>query len=79
MSNQPSPLFEELSGLLIDLADGGAVTVRGSAFRSARTGRPINVVDGIPNFFVPAEVSPPRGIENATEVVKAFYEETPFQ
>jgi SAM-dependent methyltransferase len=73
-----SPLFEELPDLLVDPASGDPVAVQGSMFRAARTGRVIDVVDGIPNLFVPAEVPPGKEVEDVTEIVKAFYEETPF-
>ena len=76
--DRPSPLFEELSGLLMDPVDGSTVAVQGSTFRSTRTGRAIDVTDGIPNLFVPAEFPPGKSVKDVTEMVKAFYEETPF-
>jgi len=36
------------------------------------------LTDGIPNFFFPATFPAGKGIRNVTDLVKAFYEETPF-
>ena len=78
VSDRPSPIFEEVAGLLVDPASGDAVTVQGGEFRVARDSRTIPVTDGIPNLFVPAELPPGTGISDVTDIVKSFYEETPF-
>ena len=44
----------------------------------SQDGRQISVIDGIPNFFVPADFDAKSRWADVTEVVKAFYEETPF-
>src|SRR5262245_44995432 len=78
ISADPSPLFEENEGILVDPADGSAMRVKGSSFAASGTGRRIELVDGIPNFFVPSDFTFGQGISDVTERVKAFYEETPF-
>jgi SAM-dependent methyltransferase len=52
---------------LIAAADG---------FRSAESGRHYPMIDGIPNLFVP--LGPDAADRDVTEIVKAFYEKTPF-
>jgi SAM-dependent methyltransferase len=74
----PASLFEEHSAILEDPASGDAVRVRDGQFTAVSTGRRIDVTDGIPNFFVPTEHSAGSTLEDVTETVKAFYEETPF-
>src|SRR6185503_21321764 len=78
ISTTPSSLFEEVADILIDPASGDAITVRDATFTASTTRREISVVDGIPNFFVPAEFPPGKGLSDVTDMVRAFYEETPF-
>jgi len=73
-----SQLFAEHAEILIDPADGGAIRVRDAEFLPATGGRPIEVVDGIPNFFVPADWNRESSFPDVTEIVKGFYEDTPF-
>ena len=77
VSPTPSPLFAEHAGILVDPATGGEIRVENGEF-TAIGGRRIGVVDGIPNFFVPADLDAGSALQDVTEMVKAFYEETPF-
>ena len=77
ISPVPSAVFQEFAGMLIDPAGGDGFSVSGGEFVASRSGRRLQVIDGIPNFFVPSEAAP-GGPEDVTEMVKAFYEETPF-
>lgn len=72
-----------LAGLLRDGADllacpvtGAALAFDGDGFVAAGTGRRYPVDDGIPRLFVP--VGPEMAERDVTELVKAFYEATPF-
>ena len=79
VSASASPLFAEHAAILRDPADGSDIAVRGQGdFVAVSTGRRIDVVDGIPNFFVPADFAPGSDLKDVTETVRAFYEETPF-
>lgn len=78
MNSEPSSLFAELADILQDPASGDAIQVRGGEFFAATAGRRIEVTDGIPNFFVPTTFPEGKGLRDVTELVKAFYEETPF-
>ncbi len=78
ISIEPSPLFAEFAEILADPQTGDPVNVRNGLFVTLNTGRRIDVTDGIPNFFVPTEYSPDKGMPDVTEIVKSFYEETPF-
>jgi SAM-dependent methyltransferase len=71
-------LFGEFAGILVDPATGEPVRIEGGALAGAESGHPIPVADGIPNFFVPAQSASRPNLEEVTEMVKAFYEETPF-
>ena len=78
ISQEPSPLFGEHAGILMDPATSEQIRVAGGAFVTDSSGRRIDLVDGIPNFFVPAGWDPKSPLQDVTEMVKAFYEETPF-
>ncbi len=80
ISTAPSALFEEFADILVDPASGDAIKVRDAIFQMSTTGRKLSVVDGIPNFFVgpPSGFSPENALQDLTEMMKAFYEETPF-
>lgn len=78
ISPAPSSLFAELAEMLIDPASGEAVRVERRKFVAAASGRRIDLVDGIPNFFVPVDFAPGSGLNDVTEMVRAFYEDTPF-
>jgi SAM-dependent methyltransferase len=73
-----SPLFAEHLEILIDPASERSIELRDGTFTVSGGGRPIDVVDGIPNFFVPTQFTPGTSFEDVTETVRAFYEETPF-
>jgi SAM-dependent methyltransferase len=77
ISPVPSAVFQEFAGMLMDPAGGDGFSVSGGEFVASRSGRRLQVIDGIPNFFVPTEAAP-GGPKDVTEMVKAFYEETPF-
>ena len=68
--------FRNLSGLLACPQSDLPIDVRGDAFVVSATGNRYPVVDGIPNLFVP-NTAVAKGID-ITELVKQFYEETPF-
>src|SRR5437660_5816531 len=78
ISCEPSPLFAEHASILMDPASEGDIHVKDGEFVVAAGNRRIGVVDGIPNFFIPAEFAAGATLEGVTEMVKAFYEETPF-
>jgi SAM-dependent methyltransferase len=70
--------LEELPDLLVDPTSGDPVAIQGSTFRAVGTGRLIDVVDGIPNLYVPTESPAGKDVKDVTDIVKAFYEDTPF-
>ena len=78
ISSKPSQVFEEFAGVLMDPASHEAIDVRGGEFVTSPSGRRIDIVDGIPNLFVPTDLPPGSSRVDVTEAVKAFYEETPF-
>ncbi len=78
LSGVPSPLFAEHADILVDPATGEPVRIDDGAFVASRSERRIDAADGIPNFFVPADHDRTASLEDVTETVKAFYEETPF-
>jgi len=78
ISQHASPLLAEHAGILEDPATGDDVQVDGDRFIALPSGRRIDVVDGIPNFFVPTHHDSSIAVGDVTETVKAFYEETPF-
>jgi SAM-dependent methyltransferase len=69
-------LFEQFEDILIDPADGGPVRVQNDYFERSGSGRRFDAIDDIPNFFVPT--NPDADHRDVTEIVKEFYEETPF-
>lgn len=71
----PSALLREFVAMLRDPTTGESVVARGEGFALANSGTPLPVTDGIPSLFAPNDASF-RG--DVTELVKAFYEETPF-
>jgi SAM-dependent methyltransferase len=72
-----SPVLAEHADILMDPATGGGVRVERGEY-VLDSGRRIDVVDGIPNFFVPADFEQGSTLEDVTQTVRAFYEETPF-
>lgn len=72
---EPAELLREQIGLLRDPMSGESVVLSDVGFALASSGRPVPMSDGIPSLFAPNDVSF-RG--DVTEMVKAFYEETPF-
>lgn len=68
--------FRDCAGLLACPATGEALVFDGNAFVAMTSGRRYPVEDGIPRLFVP--VGPEMAERDVTELVKAFYEETPF-
>src|SRR5262245_13608261 len=73
---QPRSLFEQFEDILIDPAGGGPVRVQNGCFEQSCSGRRFEVIDGIPNLFIPT--NPDADHRDWTEIVKEFYEETPF-
>ncbi len=78
ISSTHSSLFDEYAGILVDPMNDDAIRIDAGEVVASRSGRRIPVVDGIPNFFVPANPAPGSDVVDVTEIVKAFYEETPF-
>jgi SAM-dependent methyltransferase len=78
ISQMPSPLFGEHGDILMDPATGRGVQVDNGRFVVEDAARRIDVNDGIPNFFVPADHAAGSKLEDVTEIVRAFYEDTPF-
>ena len=68
----PSPLHE----LLVCPRCAGRLQDKGAAFVCLGCGQTYPVTDGIPQLFVPNEIS--EGRLDVTDIVKDFYEETPF-
>lgn len=73
--SEPVTMFAELASLLVDPATGERVTYCDGRFTRMGSGSQVPVTDGIPNLFAPNDAS---FTGDVTEVVKAFYEETPF-
>jgi SAM-dependent methyltransferase/uncharacterized protein YbaR (Trm112 family) len=69
-------LFHDLGDLLACPHTGEPLRVDGGALTAAGSGQRYGATDGIPNLFVPTVAS--AGHVDVTELVKAFYEETPF-
>jgi SAM-dependent methyltransferase len=78
MSQHVSSLLAEHAAIIEDPATGDGVRVDGNRIVAVPSGRGIDVVDGIPNFFVPADHDASTAIGDVTDMVRAFYEETPF-
>lgn len=72
---EPAGLLRELAPLLRDPLSGERVVASGTGFALADSGRPLPMTDGIPSLFAPNDASFEGDV---TEMVKAFYEETPF-
>ena len=70
------PLFRELSEILECPEAREPIHVDRDQFIVPSTGKRYSVADGIPNLFVP-NTGAPEGTD-VTELVKQFYEETPF-
>jgi SAM-dependent methyltransferase len=75
---EPSSLFAQFAEILQDPASGDAIRIQDGRFLAAAAGRRIDVIDGIPNLFVPTAFPEGRGVRDVTQTVKGFYEETPF-
>jgi SAM-dependent methyltransferase len=69
-------LFHELGDILECPATGKPLCAENGALAVAGSDRRYSATDGIPNLFVPATPAPEH--VDVTELVKAFYEETPF-
>jgi SAM-dependent methyltransferase len=69
-------LFHDLGHILECPETGRSLHLQGGALAVAGTDRRYGATDGIPNLFVPTATS--AGHVDVTELVKAFYEETPF-
>jgi SAM-dependent methyltransferase len=72
---EPSVLFAEVDSILVDPASGEPIVWGDGSFSTTGTNRRFPLSDGIPNFFVPNDGAASGDV---TEMVKAFYEETPF-
>jgi SAM-dependent methyltransferase len=69
-------LFRDLGDILECPQTGEPLRVDGGALTAVGSGQRYGATDGIPNLFVPTAAS--TGHVDVTELVKAFYEETPF-
>ena len=78
MSQHVSSLLAEHAAILEDPATHEEVQVDGDRIVALPSGRRIDVVDGIPNFFVPTDHDASTLVGDVTDMVRAFYEETPF-
>jgi SAM-dependent methyltransferase len=72
---EPARLLAEHAALLMDPATGDGMVFRGGDLFNAASGRPVPQTDGIAQLFVPQAG---HAGADVTEMVKAFYEETPF-
>ena len=61
--------------MIVDPASGDNIVQRNGGFAVEKSGRQLPMTDGIPNLFVPNDASFSGDV---TELVKSFYEETPF-
>ncbi len=75
-SPEPAAILLELDEVLVDPLNDEPISVEGERFFGAGR-REISTSDGIPNLFVPTREAEGR-IDDVTEMVKAFYEDTPF-
>lgn len=72
---RPADLLRAHAPLLRDPFSGEAVLAQGEGFVLAHSGRAVLMSDGIPSLFAPSSADFQGDV---TELVKAFYEETPF-
>lgn len=72
---EPAGLLAEFASLLVDPSTGDNIVLRDGVLAAAGSGRSLPMTDGIPNLFAPNDAS---FAGDVTEMVKAFYEETPF-
>lgn len=75
LSQAPAGMLRDLAPLLRDPLSGDGVRPSGEGFAFASSGAPVPMTDGIPSLFAPNDASFKGDV---TEMVKAFYEETPF-
>jgi SAM-dependent methyltransferase len=71
-------MFTEYAHLLVDPVTGSPLQVAGAGLEAVSPRRAIPMTDGIPNLFAPLQVPADGTVHDVTEMVKAFYEETPF-
>ena len=74
--NRLPQLFSEVGSIFECPVTGEPLNFSGNAFVTLRTGRRYLVDNGIPNFFVSTGAD--ESLEDVTQIVKEFYEETPF-
>ncbi len=68
-------MLGELTDILQDPTTGEHIVWSGQGFERGNSGAPVSMTDGIPSLFAPNDASFQGDV---TELVKAFYEETPF-
>jgi SAM-dependent methyltransferase len=76
--DHPFASLEQFADVLVDPASRERISLRGDELVALPSGRRIGVVDGVPDLFVPTGVQEGSAASDVTEVVNAFYEETPF-
>lgn len=74
-NQEPAPLLLQQAALLRDPLCGERVQARDGGFVLTDSGRAVSMNDGIPSLFAPNDANFQGDV---TELVKAFYEETPF-
>jgi SAM-dependent methyltransferase len=75
-SSELPAILREVADILVDPLNGDGVSIEGDrVFGAGR--REIPTAHGIPNFFVSPDHSGDR-LDDITETVRSFYEETPF-
>jgi SAM-dependent methyltransferase len=72
---EPAAMLRDLAEILQDPLTGEGIAPLGSGFARRESGTPIPMTDGIPSLFAPNDASFKGDV---TELVKSFYEETPF-
>lgn len=72
---EAAALLREFAPILRDPASGERVVAAGEGFALADSGRAVPMTDGIPSLFAPNDASFQGDV---TQLVKSFYEETPF-
>jgi SAM-dependent methyltransferase len=75
VEHEPAGLFAEHASLLMDPATGEDIVFRDGVLAHATSGRRVALTDGIAQLFVPQAG---HAGADVTDMVKAFYEETPF-
>ncbi|HSV54090.1 MAG TPA: class I SAM-dependent methyltransferase [Burkholderiaceae bacterium] len=71
-------MLDQFSHILLNPADGGALSVRDGVLVATEADHRVPVTDGIPNLYVDVDPLTGASVNAVSETVKRFYEETPF-